>query len=245
MEKSPPYIVTLLMVVLSSMMSYGQHDASPTKSMGIGGVVRGNGLGVNLFYDWKKQSPWTNQLNLDFVSHKHANEARIVNHTVSNKQPFVLGKLNHVGLSRLTFGKSLDLIPKGTHGKLAVALQSNLGVTAAWLRPVYVRIDPREDVGIQSENVRYTPQNVENPDRIVGYSRNGYGWDELSVLPGVLFRSNIACTWSAYGQSAKQLVAGFTLDYFPSGLPVMATYSNPNFYAGVFVGLNWMLNIQQ
>jgi hypothetical protein len=209
---------------------------------GLGLQWRNNGLGVS----FQKMSASVNRVGVnryyyaDFVSHKHLKESKIVNHEVENKTPYVFGKLNHVGLARFGYGFSKALTERTRFNNFDIQWQSVIGPTLGIQRPTYVRVEVTNNDVLGYANVRYTPESVPDTDRIIGYSRNGDGWDELTYKPGVLFRTNVALNWHEYTRVSKQVNFGLAIDYFPDGLPIMAFTNNPKLYYTYFIGFMWV-----
>lgn len=208
---------------------------------GCGFVLRSNGVGITAQRLVNTgRDGWKHQFYADFVTHKHVRESKVVNHKVENKMPFVFGKLNHTALTRLGYGFSKTLVPMGRFNRVGIDFQSAIGLSLGIQRPVYVRIEEFEGDVQLIKSVRYTPENVPDADKIIGYARNGEGWNELSYRPGVLARMNFAIHWQEYSQVAKQVNLGCALDYFPGGLPIMAFDPNPKLYPTFFVGFMWL-----
>ncbi len=215
-------------------------------NFGLGATLRSNGLGLTFQKEvGLKKSQLSRYYYGDFVTHKHTKESKIVNHQVENKMPYVFGKLNHNALARIGVGFSKSLVDKSSFNNVGIKFQSVVGLSVAMQRPVYVRIEEKEgDVQIV-DNVRYSPERVPDSKKIIGYSRNGDGWDEISYRPGVLARANIAISWQEFSRTSKQVNVGVTIDYFPGGLPIMAFADNPKVYPTFFLGFMWVFQTHE
>lgn len=239
--RNTKFLMLIAGVLLAPVVVLAQSD-EPTNygTVGFGGLVRSNGMGLA----FQKQSPVlrsgiSRHYYVDFVTHKHLRESKIVNHKVENKMPYVFGKLNHNALTRFAFGFSKALVDRSGFNNVGVSFQGGLGLSVAAQRPVYVRVEAFEDDVQIVKNVKYTPQNVPDSEKIIGYSRNGEGWDELTYRPGLVARANFAINWKEYSRSSKQVNVGATLDYFPNGLPIMAFVKNPSLYPTFYIGFMW------
>lgn len=212
------------------------------KSYGFGLAVRSNGVGVS----FQKQTNSSNQLNrfyyADFGTFKHTNESKIVNHKVENKMPYVYGKLFHTAVTRGIVGADVDLVKAHRYNTVSVNVQTGIGLTMAAQRPVYLRIETIENDQKTVKNVKYTREAVPTAEHIIGYAKNGNGWDELTYRPGIAGMFNMAFTWNDYAQVSKRVNVGATLDYYPNGLPIMSIAPNPKLNATFFVGFMWVLN---
>ncbi len=228
-------------MILWCVNGYGQSSLT-SKTYSFGVVGKGNGFGVA----FKKVKQSNKQFNrvyyADFTSFKHVSEAKVVNNKIENRMPFVYGKLNHNGLIRLGYGVAKPLMQSNLANSLTVGFQLNSGLTIGVQRPVYLRVEEVEDNLKTVKIVKYSPQVLTSAESIVGYARNGSGWDELTVTPGVMANLSVNFTWNDYANIAKRLEIGAMLDYFPSGFDVMAFKPNPKLNPSFFVGFMWVIN---
>ncbi len=239
MKKSLSFLFILVLPLLTTAQGIAVDQVG---NWGLGLQWRNNGLGVN----FQKMSATVNRYGVnpyyyaDFVSHRHLKESKIVNHEVENKTPYVFGKLNHVALARFGYGFSKSLTQRTRFNNFDLQWQTVVGPTFGLQRPTYVRVENMINDEVRFESVRYTPESVPDGERILGYARNGDGWDELTYKPGVLFRTNVALNWHEYTRVSKQVNFGLTIDYFPDGLPIMAFTQNPKLYYTYFVSFMWL-----
>lgn len=223
------------------MVSAQTELGARSSNIGFGATIRSNGFGLA----FQKEVGYANRSTAryyyaDFVTHKHNKESKIVNHQVENKMPYVFGKLNHTALGRLGVGVSRSLVNKSDFNNVGIRFQAALGMSLGIQRPVYLRVEEFEgDIQI-IQNVRYSPTAVPDSKKVIGYARNGDGWDQLSYKPGILAKANVSINWQEYSRSSKQINLGATIDYFPGGLPIMAFTHNPKVYPTFFLGFMWV-----
>lgn len=212
------------------------------KSYGMGVMVKSNGVGVV----YQQQSYTKRQVEryfyADFGSFKHINESKTVNHKVENKMPFVYGKMFHTAVLRGAAGLSHGLVRPTQFNNVSVDIQAGTGLSLGIQRPVYLRIETIENDQKAVKNIQYSRKTVPSSESIIGYAKNGEGWSELEYRPGVVGVFNLAFSWNQYAQVSKRLNVGGSLDYYPSGLPIMAFGQNPKLNATFFVGFMWVLN---
>lgn len=235
-------LISLLFTALSAAL-YAQDGAliNGVRNHGVGVVLRNNGLGLSYQYQSLPViGSFSRWLYADFTTFRHNRESKVVNHQVENRMPFVYGKLNHTGFARLNYGVSRRLVQRGIHNSIGLDIQVGMGMTAAFQRPVYLSVERIRDDQKVVEFVKYSPEEVPDSDQIIGYARNGEGWDQLEVRPGISATFNTAFTWSDYAHFVKRVNLGASVSYFPGGLPIMAFRDNPKLNTSFFVGFMWV-----
>jgi hypothetical protein len=231
-----------LLALPTLSMSQDEGFSSKTKSYGIGGHLISNGVGLSYHQQKYAQKRFDRFFYADFGSFKHTNEAKVVNHKVENKMPYVYGKLFHTANAKALAGLSIAVTRPNLQNGVAIDIQGGVGFSIGIQRPVYLRIETIENDQKTVKNVKYSPSSVSNAEPIIGYSRNGQGWRELEYRPGLVARFNVAFTWDEFAQVAKRVYVGTSLNYFPNGLPIMAFGQNPKLNPTFFAGFMWVVN---
>lgn len=212
------------------------------KEIGFGFLLKTNGVGASFSRSVYKTDHLAQYFYADFVSHKHIKESKVVNHKAENKMPYVFGKQYHTAITRTAFGFSKPLVRPIFPNGLSIDVQAGVGLSVATQRPVYLRVQTVANDQSTIEIVKYSPQNVPTAQEIIGYARNGEGWDELIYKPGVLFKMETSFTWNDYDQLAKRVHVGASVDYFPKGLSIMAFGENPRLTPTFYAGIMWVIN---
>lgn len=226
-------------------LAQGTVESKPKGNMGFGLSLKSNGVGLTAMHGQALQRPYTQRLLiLDIVSTKHQREVKIVNQGAQNPSAYVFGKLYHTMFTRAGYGYGKALIHRSASNKLGVEVMALVGPTLAARRPVYLdvmsfRINDQVAI-INSE--RYNPEIHMNQNNIVGYSRRSKGWKAINYTAGIGFRPALNFYWGNYNQTFKQVHLGAMIDYFPSGLEIMAFGENPNVYFSPYLSFLWSFN---
>lgn len=229
--------VLFLMGLLISVESYGQGQKG-----NFGGVqLRTTGYGIKYAHFGEATGSFRKTFSMDGFIHKHPKEHRIYNPEIQNSGTYVYGKLNRVGLLRINAGFQKSLIPRDAWNNIGLAINTSLGPQIAGLKPVYLNIyhpGPNGEPGTVTPE-RYDPDIQTSQSNIVGYAEPRHGWDELTFTYGFQFTSSIQMSWGNIGTGVKVLQLGASLDYYPSGLIIMANTPNPKLYGSLFVSFLW------
>jgi len=212
------------------------------KELGFGGLLKTNGVGLSFTRTVNKSDKIANYFYSDFVSHKHIKESKVVNHKAENKMPYVFGKQFHTAIARTAFGFSKPLVRPIFPNGLSIDIQGGIGLSMACQRPVYLRVQTVANDQSTIEIVKYSSTSVSSAQEIIGYAKNGEGWDELIYKPGVLLKMETSFTWNDFDQLAKRIHIGASVDYFPKGLSIMSFGENPRITPTFFVGIMWVVN---
>lgn len=219
---------------------------SNAKGIGLGLTLKGNGFGLAF-----QKNSVTKEFNLqrtfsiDLVTSKHPREFKIVNQGgAPNPTPYVYGKIYHTAFTRLGYGYRKTLIMPTQNNTLGIDLMVVAGPTVGVQRPVYLDImtfEMNDQVATIRSQKFMDNVNIQQDD-IVGYSRASKGWNEMKYTPGVGIKPSINIYWGSFETSVKQLNIGTMIDFFPSGIQVMAFGENPKTYTKPYLSFLWSFN---
>jgi hypothetical protein len=215
-------------------------------NLGVGLTLKSNGYG--LFIQAGKATQYNHiqrLLSVDIVTAKHQREVKIMNQGAQNPSPYVFGKLYHSMFARAAFGYGKSVIHRSQTNKLGVELLALIGPTLSIQRPVYLDIMSfgiNDQIAIINSEL-YNPDVHKNQNNIVGYSRKSKDLKTLKYTAGIGFKPAINFYWGNYSQSVKQLHLGMMIDYFPTGLEIMAFGENPNVYFSPYLTFVWSFNM--
>jgi hypothetical protein len=199
--------------------------------------------GINFRYGWQKTGTVKTMLDMELARIRHPKETRISGQS-DNPQQYTFGRLNMLFALRTGIGRTIFLTERPYRNAVQVNLNYNVGLTSAFLKPIYLDIFyPNADgIGGFVKSERYDPTIHTNQSRIFGNSSFFKGMSNTTWQPGGYGRFSLAVEWGEYPDEFHTIEAGMTLDVFPQGLPLMAfqdkTYLLFNFFIGYQFGWN-------
>jgi hypothetical protein len=208
--------------------------------------INSSGLGgINFRYGTQKTELKKNMLDVEFARVRHPKETRISGVSPENPQRYVFGRLNMLFLLRTGLGRTLYLTQRPYKNAVQVNLNYFAGVSTALLKPVYLdifynnsSIDNRGFV--RSE--RYDPNIHTNQSAIFGNSSFFNGINQTEAKLGGYGRFSLAVEWGEYPEEFNSVEAGFTVDMFPQGLPLMAFQKETSLIFNFFIGYQFGWN---
>ncbi|MFK7971591.1 MAG: hypothetical protein AB8F95_14595 [Bacteroidia bacterium] len=156
---------------------------------------------------------------------------------------FVYGKLNRILAVAPFIETSKVLIAPGRGNLFDLNLFGQIGPLFGLERPYYVDVfevttgggpgQPARGIAVPtpfSEEIGYSD--------ILGRSRTlEYGWDQLSIRPGVSLRVGARVGLARRSAYLTELVMSVQTDYFPQALNILTTENARRFHPGVSLGL--------
>jgi hypothetical protein len=174
---------------------------------------------------------------------KEVQQSEIYNFGTGNSnRSFIFGKQNNFILVRAGMGKKYYYSEKAAKNGLAVGLRWEVGPTLGLLKPYYLRLRQFADSGVQVNIVdkKYSPE-IENlfldTYAIEGSSGFSKGLGELSVVPGIHFRSGVHFDWGAFDEFVKAAEMGIMIDAFPKKIPIMVSQENQRIFINLYLSL--------
>ncbi len=156
-------------------------------------------------------------------------------------RPYIYGKQNHFLLIRGAMGNKRYLSEKARHRGLAVGVVYQGGITLGLLKPYYLDLRYRSDVGagpLKSE--KYSDENSDIfLDRFSIEGSSGFfkGFDEISIVPGINLKGGVHFAWGAYDQYVKAIEAGIMIDIFSKKVPIMIIEENKPYFINMYITL--------
>lgn len=216
----------------------------------IGGGVHTRGFQVTAGYSIIDRSRRTKSFFAEFGEIKHPKENRQSFEGFSGpgggSSAFIYGKRNHLYMTRIGYGEKLYLSDKNTR-LVSLGFTYAAGISLGMIRPYYLDLIYRDNVGrpdIVAE--RYNESNrikFLNPQEVDGPSGAAYGWDELTIRPGLFAKAGLLVDWGAYDSVVKAMEVGLSADFYTEDIPMMIFEENTpifvNLYLNVYLGHRW------
>ena len=214
--------------------------------------VHSLGWGVHSRRVWNDNVKWQHFLELDIVSMKHPKQVKTINTWISDAKGYDYGKQNSTFFIRLGYGKQLILFDKPDFGGIMVSAVGVVGVSLAFLKPVYLEILYADDITSEFyvETEKYNP--IEHsPYNIYGRASYFKGFDEMQLQVGSYLKAGFSFEFSKKDDLIRSIEAGVSLDAFKIGdndivgdalgkeLPVMAITKNKKTFLSFYINMNF------
>lgn len=226
-------------------------EVLPKKSeFAVGGGIHTRGFQLNLAYGILKTPTRTMSFFVDFGEIRHAKERIRTYDGVpilgSGSSSFIYGKRNNLFFTRIGYGEKYYL---STRNRRAVSLGFVYagGFSLGMVRPYYLDLIYRDNLGRPNVVVEKYSESNElkflNPQEVSGHSGIGYGWDELTLVPGVFFKAGVLIDWGAFDVVLKDVEVGVSVDAYFQEIPLMIFEENTplfvNLYLNIRLGHRW------
>lgn len=223
------FFALIPLLVHSQETTFEEAETVYSRESAGGVVLHTNSWGIN-FYTARYLTGFTKlQYHFEFVGLRSQRQYRI---PVDNGG-YYYGKLNSVMTLRTSLGYMKEFLPKQSLKGVSVSYVFNLGISNAFVKPVYLQIR-LENNNINDE--RYDPEK-HNTNNIVGRSMLFIGMDEMKYHPGVFTRFALNFDYGGRSNSIKSIEVGLAADVFVDPIPIMAYEERHRYFVTAFVGL--------
>lgn len=218
--------------------------------MTFGIMAHSNGFGAN-FRRGKHLTGYKKRLyEIEVVNMKHPKEYKVYNPSRENAKGYIFGKLNSVFILRPSIGTQRVITRKADEGGVELRFNYFVGVSLAFLKPVYLEITYKLPDG--NEEVRTEKYNPDEHStyNIYGKAHPLKGIEETKILPGGVAKFGLSFEYGKTPKKIRCLETGIALDVYYKNVPIMAhfessDYPNPNnmfflsFYLSINYGKRW------
>jgi hypothetical protein len=207
-----------------------------------GAHMHPRGWGLSFQRGLVKTVDRTMLLSVELLGMKHPKEQKQFNPYLEDAKSFVYGKLNSMYILRPSIGVKRVLTEKLRKNGVEISLNSSIGPSLAFTKPVYLEIWKPADGASSQITIdvqKYDPE-IHSINNIYGRASSIKGLDELQFHPGVFFKTGFFFEYSPYQRGLRALEAGAMLDVYFDRVPIMALERNKeaffNFYLNVYFG---------
>jgi hypothetical protein len=181
-------------------------------------------------------------LDIEVSTLRHPKEIK-VSGTAENNRRFVYGKLNSVYCLKAGFGVQHALFKKADRKAIEIRAQYLLGITAAFAKPYYVQIFRGDAIkGFTQKSVPFNSTTF-TQDSVIGKGNFSDGLADTKIYPAINARVNLSFEYAPYSYIVRAFEVGFSADFYPVGLPIMARNPKENLiltvHAGFVFGKKW------
>jgi hypothetical protein len=203
---------------------------------GLGGIQFRRGIALTGYKKWIFEA--------DFGGMRHPKEIKTVNPYFDAAKSYVYGKQNTFNILRLGTGLQQTLYSKFDRHGVEIRLVYSGGLSAGFLKPVYLEILKPTGTFNEFEVVteKYNPQE-HFVDNIYGRSPFMVGIDEMKFRPGVYGKVGFNFEYAPIFDDVKAIEVGAIIDAYPTEVPIMALIDNKqlflSFYINFMYGKKW------
>lgn len=241
-----PKTITLhLIIIFFCVRSYAQNAPITEAQMlymndyqfGINANTHGLG-GISFRYGWHKTGLKNKILETELSIIQHPKEVKRDGYN-NNPSQYKFGKLNNVFFWRIGYGNITNITERSYKNALGLNFIYAGGLNLALLKPYYldvIQLDKFKTPNVVSS--KFVPDST-NEYNIYGSSSFAQGLGETTLKLGAYGRLALAVEWGQYPDEYKTIEAGFVLDGFSDGIPILYGYTADKYFAGFYLAFNW------
>jgi hypothetical protein len=160
---------------------------------------------------------------------------------------FIFGKQNSFFALHGAYGQKRYFSGKAKKQGVAVGMSYSVGPSLGIIKPYYLELFTDVVNGRRVATAqKYTEENggsFLDVSSIAGGAGFGYGFDELSLVPGGHGKVALHLDWGAFDEYVRAVEIGLMLDVYAKEIPIMLTDDNRpyfiNLYFSVEIGKRW------
>jgi hypothetical protein len=182
-----------------------------------------DGYGAILEFGRLKTPRKSNLFSLEIGERKHSKEEKITSSRggyLSN--PYIFGKINNFYYTKLGYAQQRLIGNKGNKNGVAVSAIYGGGLSAAWLKPYYLKISDRENNRV--DDVKYNNNEdvfLANQDLVLGSSGFGKGFSEMKFTPGAFVKTAMRFDYGRYNELVSAIEVGLNIEVYSKKVPIM------------------------
>ncbi len=177
---------------------------------------------------------------VELVGMKHPKEIKSFSSLFDNSNGYVFGKLNSILVLRASVGNHRTFISKQSVRGIAISSIFNVGITAAYAKPVYLEVIKIDEIDGQifSEVEKYDPDLHDQGD-IIGKGSWFRGFFGGKFYPGAFVKAGLNFESSRQADKINALEVGGILDVYIQKVPIMANDFNRHYFFNLYVALTF------
>ena len=166
----------------------------------------------------------------------------------NSPKPFVYGKQNNFYLINAVYGKQWMVAERAEKSGVELGIKVLGGLSLGFLKPYYLNVLYPAD-NSNTYEIRAIRYSEETADKfldwfsIYGGAGFTYGFNQISIIPGIHVKSGLNFDWAQNEDAIKALEVGIMFDAYYKKIPLMVTENNsqfiPNLYLSLEFGKKW------
>jgi len=150
----------------------------------------------------------------------------------SGTTTYVYGKINNFYALKLGYGFRKLIVGKPDPGTVSIHWVNVIGASVGLLKPYYLNVysDPSA--------IKYSPSTAAdflNQQLIEGSAGFTKGLSEITVIPGIHFKSALHFDFSTNRKNVIGIETGFNVEYYSQSISLMANQSGTNYFLDLFL----------
>ncbi len=242
-------LVKILIFVSLSTQAWSQLPAEETigyiyrSHWNLGPRLATNGFGLEFNYEWRINEKLRHGFHFSGNHLKSHKESKKTNPFYEDSKAYVFGKINQVYTAHLAYSFSKlmydQIRPKG----ISIRYNQSIGVSAAFLKPIYVKIKEPfiDDIGILPQDEKYDPV-VHTEEYVYGRSPFGLGFSEMTQQIGLYAKTGFQFDFNPNKSRISAVEIGVQIEIFSRKIPMFYAgrnkQFNPALYAAIQFGKN-------
>ncbi len=175
----------------------------------------------------------------EFTEKKNPREEKSTsdnNAASSGTSTYIYGKINNFYAFKLGYGFRRMLVGKPDPGTVSIHWVNVIGASIGLLKPYYLNVysDPSP--------IKYSPANAAaflDQQLIEGSAGFGKGLSEITVIPGIHFKSALHFDFSANRKNVIGFETGVNVEYYAQSIALMANQSATNYFLDLFLAFQF------
>lgn len=210
-----------------------------------------NGYAIGGSYGKLKTYYKTNYWQFELVHIKHQRE--YTNRSQFSNSPtggtgssFIFGKQNSFFALHGAYGQKRYFSGKAKKQGVAVGMSYSIGPSLGIIKPYYLELftDVNNRPGRSQIPVaqKYTEENSSaflDVGKIAGGAGFGYGFDELSLVPGGQGKIALHLDWGAFDEYVRAVEVGLMVDVYAKTVPIMLTDDNRPYFINLYFSMEF------
>ncbi len=173
-------------------------------------------------------------LEIDLAKLRHPKEVITSNDLTNNARGYVVGRTNSFYTLRAGYIQRKILFDKTDRGSVSISWLQSGGLSLGLLKPIYLQVWTNTPDGgpRRLETIRYSGEVP--PSVIQGEANFFMGIDEISLQPGIYYKTGFEFDYQLLDEKITSVEAGLIYDYFFREVPIFYEAEGDINWSGFF-----------
>ena len=184
---------------------------------------------------WLARDRMYHNIWVEIVNVKHPKEYRAASNNNSVNSNYVYDKLNNFYVIRPQYGREIILFRKAPEEGVQIDAILAGGLSIGLLKPYYIEYDYSLGRGTNVVIEPYDPLKHSDRKSIRGSGGFWYGWNQLTVQPGINAKAGLSFEFGAFRSSVTGFEIGVLVDAYTKKIPIMAQPENRSVFTSAYL----------
>ena len=171
-------------------------------------------------------------LQIEFTEKKNPAEYKAVSPDGTGTNSYIYGKINNFYALKLGWGYRRLIAGKPDPGTVSIHWVNVVGVSIGLLKPYYLNVDTTPSTIEYKNSIKDV---FLNPDKIEGSAGFSKGLSQITVIPGLHFKSAIHFDFSSNRKNVIGVETGVNAEYYSAPVPLMANQAATPYFVDLFI----------